>query len=144
MKRVAINGFGRIGRAAFKIIMDTPGLEIVAINDLMSIENAAYLLQYDSIYGKYQYVVNVDERYLHIKEKKVLFISEGSQIKLPWKELEIDIVIESTGHFTLLEEAGKHIYAGAKFVVISGPTRSKGVPTVVHGVNTGDGKTTIF
>ena len=144
MKRVAINGFGRIGRAAFKIIMDTPGLEIVAINDLMSIENATYLLQYDSIYGKYQYVVNVDERYLHIKEKKVLFISEGSQIKLPWKELEIDIVIESTGHFTLLEEAGKHIYAGAKFVVISGPTRSKGVPTVVHGVNTEDGKTTIF
>ena len=144
MKRVAINGFGRIGRAAFKIMMDTPGLEIVAINDLMSIENAAYLLRYDSIYGKYQYAVNVDEGYLHIRERKVLFISEESQEKLPWEELKIDIVVESTGHFTMLEEAEKHIYAGAKYVVISGPTRSKGIPTVVHGVNTEDGKTSIF
>src|SRR5579864_529607 len=123
MKKVAINGFGRIGRAAFKIIMDTPGLEIVAINDLMNIENAAYLLRYDSIYGRYQYQVNVEDKYLLIRERKILFISEGSQIKLPWKELEIDIVIESTGHYTMLEEAEKHIYAGAKSVVISGPTR---------------------
>lgn len=144
MKRVAINGFGRIGRAAFKIIMDTPGLEIVAINDLMSVENAAYLLRYDSIYGKYQHVVEVEDNYLHIQERKVLFILEENQAKLPWKELEIDVVIESTGHFTMLEEAEKHIYAGAKTVVISGPTRSKGVPTVVHGVNTNDGKTKIF
>jgi len=144
MKRVAINGFGRIGRAAFKIMMEIPGLEIVAINDLMSRENAAYLLRNDSIYGKYRYTVDVDGRYLDIRKRKILFISEESQANLPWKELEIDIVIESTGHFTMLEEAEKHIGAGAKSVVISGPTRSKGVPTVVHGVNTEDGKTAIF
>lgn len=144
MKRISINGFGRIGRAACKVMMDTPGLELVAINDLMSIENAAYLLRHDSIYGKYQPGVNVEGDYLRIGDRKVLYISEGNQAMLPWKELKVDIVIESTGHFTMIEEAEKHIYAGAKTVLISGPTRSKGVPTIVHGVNTEDGRTTIF
>lgn len=144
MKRISINGFGRIGRAACKVMMDTPGLELVAINDLMSIENAAYLLRHDSIYGKYQPEVNVEGDYLRIGDRKVLYISEENQAMLPWKELKVDIVIESTGHFTMIEEAEKHIYAGAKTVLISGPTRSKGIPTIVHGVNTEDGKTTIF
>jgi len=144
MKKIAINGFGRIGRAALKIIMDTPGLELVAVNDIMSIDNAAYLLKYDSAYGKYKNEVNVRDSYLYIRDKKLLFISEKDPAKLPWKMLGIDVVIESTGLFTNRENAEKHLYAGAKTVVLSGPTKSKGTPTVVHGVNTADGKTAIF
>ena len=144
MKKVAINGFGRIGRATLKIIMDTPNLEIVAVNDLMNIENAAYLLMQDSIYGKYQGTVTVEEKQLLINRKKIFFSSEKDPAKLPWKALDIDTVIESTGLFTKREEAEKHIAAGASTVIISGPTNSKDTPTVVHGVNTEDGKTSIF
>jgi glyceraldehyde 3-phosphate dehydrogenase len=144
MKRIAINGFGRIGRASLKVIMDTPGLEMVAINDLMSVENAAYLLTYDSIYGKYPHKVSVHENHLHINDNRVLYFSEKDPAKLPWNELEIDFVIESTGLFTKREDADKHIIAGAGTVIISGPTKSKDTPTVVHGVNTEDGKTNIF
>ena len=144
MKKIAITGFGRIGRAACKIILDTPGLELTAINDLMSIDNAAYLLRYDSVYGKYENEVKVDGNYLYIGDKKVLFVSEKDPGKLPWKDLNTDIVIESTGVFTNREDAEKHIYAGAKSVVLSGPSKSKNIPTVVHGVNTSDGKTAIY
>ncbi|MBD0333070.1 MAG: type I glyceraldehyde-3-phosphate dehydrogenase [Chitinophagaceae bacterium] len=144
MKKIAINGFGRIGRAALKIMMDTPGLEIVAINDLMSIDNAAYLLRHDSVYGKYKNEVTVSGNHLQIGDKEVLFITEKNPEKLPWKALNIDVVIESTGFFTKREDAEKHIYSGAKTVVISGPTKSKNTPTVIHGVNTADGKTSIF
>ncbi|MCO5948598.1 type I glyceraldehyde-3-phosphate dehydrogenase [Mucilaginibacter flavidus] len=144
MKKIAINGFGRIGRAALKIIMNAPEMEVAAVNDLMSIDNAAYLLKYDSVYGKYENEVSVCDNHLLIGDKKVLFISENDPAKLPWKELDIDVVIESTGFFTNREEAEKHIYAGAKTVVISGPTKSKDTPTVIHGVNSTDGKTSIF
>ena len=144
MKRIAINGFGRIGRAAFKIVMDTPELEVVAVNDLMTIDNAAYLLQYDSVYGKYKNEVSIHDDHLHIRDKKILFISEKDPSKLPWKVLNIDVVIESTGLFTKRENAEKHIYAGAKTVVISGPTKSSNTPTVIHGVNSSDGKAAIF
>ena len=115
---------------------DTPGLEIVAINDLMNIDNAAYLLRYDSVYGIYKDEVNIQENHLHIGDKKILFLSEKDPAKLPWKNLNIDVVIESTGFFTNREDAEKHIHAGAKTVVISAPTKSKDTPTVVHGVNT--------
>ena len=124
--------------------MDTPGLEIAAVNDLMNIDNAAYLLRHDSVYGKYHKVVRVQGDYLEIGDKKVLFISEKDPLKLPWKTMNIEIVIESTGIFTNREDAEKHIHAGAKTVVLSGPTKSKNTPTVVHGVNTADGKTNIF
>jgi len=144
VKQIAINGFGRIGRAALKIILDTPGLEVTAVNDLMSIDNAAYLLQFDSVYGKYHEQVTVEKGNLNIRGRKVLFISEKDPAKLPWKDLNIDIVIESTGVFTNREDAERHIHAGAKTVVLSGPTKSKDTPTVVHGVNTADGKTAIF
>ena len=144
MKRIAINGFGRIGRAALKVIIDTPGLEVVAVNDLMSIDNGAYLLKYDSVYGKYENEVAVHDDHLHIRDKKILFIMEKDPSKLPWKNMDIDVVIESTGFFTKKEDAEKHIYAGAKTVVISAPTKSKDTPTVIHGANTADGKTTIF
>ncbi|HWH62559.1 MAG TPA: type I glyceraldehyde-3-phosphate dehydrogenase [Ginsengibacter sp.] len=144
MKKIAINGFGRIGRAALKVIIDTPGLQVMAINDLMNIDNAAYLLTYDSVYGKYENEVNVQDNNLRIGDRKILFLSEKDPAKLPWKKLDIDIVIESTGLFTNREDAEKHIYAGAKNVVISAPTKSTDTPTIIHGVNTLDGKTSIF
>ena len=144
MKKIAINGFGRIGRAALKVITNTPGLEVVAINDLMSIDNAAYLLTYDSVYGKYENEVSIQNNYLRIGDKNILFISEKDPAKLPWKKLDIDVVIESTGLFTNREDAEKHIHAGAKNVVISGPTKSIDTPTIIHGVNRPDGKTSIF
>jgi len=144
MKKIAINGFGRIGRAALKVIITTPGLEVVAINDLMNIENAAYLLKYDSVYGRYENEVSIQGNNLHIGDRKILFISEKDPSKLPWKKLDIDVVIESTGLFTNREDAEKHIHAGAKNVVISAPTKSNDTPTIIHGVNTLDGKTSIF
>ncbi len=144
MKRIAINGFGRIGRAALKLMMEDTTLEIVAINDLMTIDNASYLLKYDSNYGIYDKEVATKENEIIIAGKSVKYYTERNPEDLPWKEENIDIVIESTGFFTKREDAEKHIHAGAKYVVISGPTKSKDAPTVVHGVNTEDGKATIF
>ena len=144
MKKIAINGFGRIGRAALKVITGTPGLEVVAINDLMNIDNAAYLLTYDSVYGKYENEVSIQNNNLRIGDKDILFISEKDPSKLPWKQLDIDVVIESTGLFTNREDAEKHIHAGAKNVVISAPTKSIDTPTIIHGVNRPDGKTSVF
>jgi glyceraldehyde 3-phosphate dehydrogenase len=110
----------------------------------MSLENAAYLLKYDSVYGKYEGEVLVQDNCLMVNGKKILFYSERDPAKLPWKDLNIDTVIESTGIFTKREDADKHIAAGAKTVIISGPTSSKNTPTVVHGVNTADGKTAVY
>lgn len=144
MKRLAINGFGRIGRAALKVILETPELDLIAVNDLMSIENAAYLLKYDSVYGIYEKQVSIQDNHLLVGDKKISFLSERDPAKLPWKSLKADVVIESTGLFTKREDAEKHIFAGAKTVVISAPTKSKNTPTVLHGVNTADGKTSVF
>jgi len=144
MKKTAINGFGRIGRAALKIIVDTNSLEVVAVNDLMSIENAVYLLKYDSVYGIYEKEISIQDTHIIVGDKKILFLSEKDPAQLPWKRLDIDVVIESTGLFTECENAEKHINAGAKTVVISAPTKSKDTPTVLHGVNRQDGKTSIF
>ncbi|MEO8583661.1 MAG: glyceraldehyde 3-phosphate dehydrogenase NAD-binding domain-containing protein, partial [Flavitalea sp.] len=144
MKKIAINGFGRIGRASLKVIMETEGLECVAVNDLMNTENAAYLLRHDTIYGRYDHEVSFKNDELWVKGKKILFYSERDPSKLPWGKLGVDTVIESTGLFTNREDAEKHIIAGAKTVVISGPTKSKDTPTVVHGVNTADGQTQIY
>jgi glyceraldehyde 3-phosphate dehydrogenase len=142
MKKVAINGFGRIGRSALKLIFDTNDLEVVGINDLMSIENAVYLLQYDSNYGKYKKNVSFEGDTIFVGEKAIKYTSIRDIADLPWKDLEVDVVIESTGLFTSQGDAEKHILAGAKSVVISGPT--KDTPTVVHGVNTETGKVSIF
>ena len=144
MKKIAINGFGRIGRAALKIIGETPGMEVVAINDLLTSENAAYLLKYDSIYGRYQAEVKTEKDKLIVGEKAIQYTSIQDPAQLPWAALDVEIVIESTGIFTRQEDAEKHITAGAKTVVLSGPTKSTEVPTVVHGVNTDDGKTSVF
>ena len=144
MKKIAINGFGRIGRAALKVIMATPELEVIAVNDLLHIENAAYLLRHDSVYGRYEKEISVQGDYLHIGNKKIRYLSERNPADLPWKDLGVEVVIESTGFFTNREDAEKHIQAGAKTVVISGPTKSRDTPTVVHGVNTADGRVSIF
>lgn len=144
MKKIAINGMGRIGRAALKVILDTPELELVAVNDIVSIENIVYLIKYDSVYGIYGKEVSHDENNLIIDGQKIQYNSIRNPEELPWKENDIDVVIESTGFFTLSEDAQKHITAGAKTVIISAPTKSTDTPTVVHGVNSQDGKTSIF
>ncbi len=142
--KIGINGMGRIGRAGLKLIMDTPGLEVVAVNDIVSIENIAYLLKYDSVYGIYDKEVSVQGNYLIVDGHEILYNSIRNPEELPWKENDVELVIESTGLFTLQEDAEKHIAAGAKTVVISAPTKSADTPTVVHGVNTEAGKTSVF
>ncbi|MBT34327.1 MAG: type I glyceraldehyde-3-phosphate dehydrogenase [Thalassobius sp.] len=144
MKRIAINGMGRIGRTSLKIILDTPELELVAVNDIAPINSIAYLLKYDSVQGNYDKEIEVKEEGLIIGDQKIMFLNEKDPEKLPWAALKVDVVIESTGIFTSEEDASKHIKAGAKTVVLSGPTKSANLPTVVHGVNTDDGKVSIF
>jgi glyceraldehyde 3-phosphate dehydrogenase len=144
MKKIAINGFGRIGRAALKVIMNTPDMEVIAINDLMTLENASYLLQYDSAYRQYDKEVSIEADKLKVADKTISYLSVKDPSQLPWKDLGVDVVIESTGLFTNREDAEKHLFAGAKHVVISGPTKSVDTPTIVHGVNTEDGKVAIF
>jgi len=133
--RIAINGFGRIGRNAFKIAFARDDLEIVAINDLTDTKTLAYLLKHDSNYGTYDREVSYDDENIIVDGSKVKVLAEKDPAALPWKDLEIDVVIESTGFFTDKEGAGKHITAGAKRVVISGPTKSDGVDTIVLGAN---------
>lgn len=144
MKKIAINGMGRIGRASLKIILDTPELELVAVNDIASIDNIAYLLKYDSVHGTFDKEVKVQGDNLIVDGKRIRFFGQRNPADLPWAKLGVEVVIESTGVFTKEEDAKKHADAGAKVVVISGPTSSGGVPTVVHGVNTKDGASTIF
>lgn len=142
--KIAINGMGRIGRASLKVILDTPDLDLVAVNDIVPIENIAYLIKYDSVYGIYEKEVSHDAENLIINGQKIKYNSLRNPEELPWKENNIDVVIESTGFFTTREDAEKHIKAGAKTIIISAPTKSEDTPTVVHGVNSKDGKTNIF
>lgn len=144
MKRIAINGLGRIGRAALKVILQHPELELVAVNDIAPINNIAYLIQYDSVHGTYDQKVASTESSLLIGDQEIPFYSERNPENLPWKMHNVNVVIESTGIFTQRIDAEKHIKAGAKTVVLSGPTKSVDIPTIVHGVNTKEGKTSIF
>ena len=140
--RIAINGFGRIGRAFFKVAMNREEIDIVAVNDLGDISNFAYLLKYDTAYGVSPFDVSADTKSseLIVDNKRVKFISEKDPTKLPWKDLNIDIVVESTGLFTSAEKANAHIVAGAKRVVVSAPIKDekdatlKG-ETVLMGLN---------
>lgn len=128
MVRVAINGFGRIGRTTFRVASKRAGLEIVAINDLGDLENLAYLLKYDTVYGRFDKEVRVEDgsaKYLAVDGRRSLFIQEKDPAKLPWKDLDIDIVIESTGAFESYEKASGHIKAGAKRVIISAPAKDE-------------------
>lgn len=142
--RIAINGFGRIGRAFFKATFDRktePEFEFVAINDLGDLEQLAYLLRYDSVYGKWDKKVETEAEDLIIDGKKIKFIQEEGPAKLPWKDLNIDIALESTGVFESFEKAKIHLEAGAKRVVISAPAKdeeSDWGKTVLPGVNNED------
>lgn len=133
--RVAINGFGRIGRNAFKIAFARTDCEIVAINDLTDTKTLAYLLKHDSNYGTYDKEVSFDEKGIIVDGKHIAVLAERDPAALPWGEHKIDVVIESTGRFTDKDSASLHIQAGARRVVISGPTKSDGVDTIVLGAN---------
>ncbi len=133
--RVAINGFGRIGRNAFKIAFERSDLEIVAINDLTDTQTLAHLLMHDSNYGAYQHAVSFDDKHIIVKDQKIVVLGEKDPAALPWKDLKVDVVIESTGFFVEPEKAKAHITAGAKRVVISAPAKGEGANTIVLGVN---------
>ena len=135
MKKIAINGFGRIGRHVFKVALENPNLEVVAINDLVSNDLLAHLLKYDSSYGRFEGEVSHDDEHLIVNGKKIKSFAEKYPENLPWKELKIDTVIESTGIFRTKEGAEKHIQAGAKKVLISAPAKNEIDATIVFGVN---------
>lgn len=133
--KVAINGFGRIGRVTFRVLLERANVEVVAINDLTDSKTLAHLLKYDSIHGKIKGDVLVEGNDIVVAGKKVKVFSEKDPANLPWKELGIDVVIEATGFFLTREDASKHITAGAKKVILSAPPKSKDIKTVVLGVN---------
>lgn len=135
MVRLAINGFGRIGRCAFKIAFERRDTEIVAINSLGSPATFAHLLKYDSAYGVYAHEVSYDDQHIIVDGTKILFLSEPEPGRLPWGELKIDAVMECTGRFCDPADARAHIKAGARKVVISAPAKGPGAKTVVLGVN---------
>lgn len=145
MVKVAINGFGRIGRAFFRQAFGANGVSVVAINDLTDEDTLAYLLRYDTVYGRYEKKVEValedGKNYLAVDGKKVLSLAEKDPTKLPWKELGIDVVVESTGVFTERKGAEMHIKAGAKYVIMTAPAKgddASSVPHVLVGTNTAD------
>ncbi len=144
MTKVAINGLGRIGRAALKLVLDTPELTLVAANDIAAPDNIVYLLRYDTVYGRYPKPVSLDGQNLTLGEHSIRMLSEKDPTGLPWKELGVDIVLECTGVFTRREDLEKHIQAGAQYVILSAPAKGDDVPTVVHGVNNVNGETHII
>ncbi|MBI2021486.1 type I glyceraldehyde-3-phosphate dehydrogenase [Candidatus Daviesbacteria bacterium] len=140
MLRVAINGFGRIGRNAFKVALEDhlQEIEIVAINDLTSADVLAHLLKYDSAYGVWEKEVASDEQNIIVEDKKYPIFAEKEPAKLPWKDLNVDVVIESTGRFTNEEGLRQHLTAGAKRVVLSAPAKGGNIGTFLFGVNAQD------
>ena len=147
--KVAINGCGRIGRAFLKLAEENPQIEVVAVNDLGSVENIAYLLKYDSAYGKSDLDIKVENGFLSINGREIKYLSERDPKNLPWGALDIDVVVESTGVFNSYEKSNAHIEAGAKRVVITAPVKNaphtEGVPdygaigqTVLMGINEDD------
>lgn len=135
-KKIGINGFGRIGRNAFKIAFERSDIEVVAVNDLTDTKTLAYLLKHDSNYGTYGHEVKFDEQNIIVNGKHVKVLAVKDPAELSWAELGVEVVIESTGRFTALEDAEKHIlHGGAKRVVISGPTKSDSIDTIVIGAN---------
>ena len=145
MTNVAINGLGRIGRATLKIVMDTPDLNLVAANDIGTAESVEYLLRYDTVYGRYEKPVHAtDDGYLTIGEHPLRLLREKDPAHLPWKSMSVDVVFECTGAFTRREDLDGHIRAGARYVILSAPSKGDGVETIVHGVNTPQGHTAII
>ncbi len=132
--RIAINGFGRIGRAFFRLAEEHPNLEVVAINDLADAKNLAYLLKYDSVYGRAAFEVVLTDGGFLVSGRKVTLIAEKELAKLPWKDIGVDIVIEATGVFNDFEKASTHITAGAKRVVITAPAKGESPAGIVSGM----------
>lgn len=134
-KKIAINGFGRIGRNAFKLAFERDDIEVVAINDLTDTKTLAHLLKHDSTYGTYHYDVSYDENSIFVAGKQIRVLAERDPALLPWGEFGIDVVIEATGLFVQPEKARAHINAGAKKVAISAPAKGEGAKFIVLGVN---------
>lgn len=134
--KVAINGFGRIGRLVFRIMEESNDFEVVAINDLTDAKQLAHLLKYDSSQGNYRKnEISYEDDYLVVGDRKIKIFSESDPVNLPWGDFDVDIVFECSGHFTKKDDAHKHIVAGAKKVIISAPCKDRDVKTVVFGVN---------
>jgi len=144
MPNVAINGLGRIGRAALKVLLDSDGLDLVAVNDIADLDNLAYLLKYDTVYGRYHRPVSATDGALLVDDRRIAVYAERDPANLPWADLGVDLVLECTGVFKGEDDLKKHIQAGASYVILSAPTTSETVPTVVHGVNRPDGEPQII
>ncbi len=142
--RVAINGLGRFGRAILKVAIDEPTLELVAVNDLVDAENLAYLLRFDTVYGRYAKPVAVEGGDLAVAGRKLRTLRSRDPQGLPWKELGVDLVFECTGALARREDLEKHIRAGARIVLLSAPAKDGEVETVVHGVNVPGGTASII
>jgi glyceraldehyde 3-phosphate dehydrogenase len=142
--RIAINGLGRIGRAILKLVIDEPSFELVAVNDLVEVETLAYLLRFDTVYGRYSKSVDIDGRDLIVAGRKLRTLRSRDPAELPWKELLVDLVFECTGMFTRRADLEKHIRAGAGIVLLSAPAKGAEVETVVHGVNVAGGTSSII
>jgi glyceraldehyde 3-phosphate dehydrogenase len=144
--RIAINGFGRIGRNLFRLLINHPEIEVIAINDIADTKTMAHLIKYDSIHGVLPHTVSYDEKGISVDGKHYLFFHEKKIANLDWKSNTIDFVIESTGKFKTFEELNAHILAGAKKVILSAPSEVDTIKTVVLGVNEGilDGTETII
>jgi glyceraldehyde 3-phosphate dehydrogenase len=136
--RVGINGFGRIGRAVFRILSDRDDIEVVAINDLFENEQLAYLLEFDTVMGRFDKGIRVEQDAIHIDGKKVVMTEERDPAEIPWGKLEVDFVVEATGVFRNREPLEKHVAAGAKKVVLCVPAKDEIDATVVLGVNDDD------
>lgn len=134
VKRIAINGFGRIGRLVMRTLLERPGFEVVAVNDLVPPDNLAYLFKYDSVHRAYSGEVKADGSHLIVDGKKIVVVGKRDPLELPWRELGVDYVVESTGRFTHMEDAKGHLKAGAKRVLVTAPGKD-GMPTFVIGVN---------
>jgi glyceraldehyde 3-phosphate dehydrogenase len=141
--KVAINGLGRIGRAVLKLVADEPAIELVAVNDLADVENLAYLLRFDTVYGRYSKSVAVDKGDLVVAGRTLRTLKIHDPSELPWRELGVELVFECTGAFTRREDLEKHVRAGARFVLLSAPSKGDGVETVIHGVNVPGGNPAI-
>ncbi len=133
--RVGINGFGRIGRLVVRAAQSDPQVQIVAVNDLVPADNLGYLFKYDTVHGTYKGKVTTTESAITIDGKEIKCLAEKDPTNLPWKDMKVDYVIESTGLFTTREDCGKHLKAGAKRAIISAPAKDKDIPTFVLGVN---------
>jgi glyceraldehyde 3-phosphate dehydrogenase len=142
--KVAINGLGRIGRAILRLVIDEPSFDLVAVNDLVDVENLAYLLRFDTVYGRYAKPVVVDGDHLVIGGRELRTLTSRDPLDLPWKELGVELVFECTGAFTRRDDLEKHLRAGARIVLLSAPSTGEEVETVVHGVNVPEGPPVII